>query len=373
MKALHVMILHAPTGIAGAEGVILNINRFVGASKKINLFNCPFINFNRGEHTYLKELEARQIPYEAMPLDRRFEYRYIRETQRLIQKYNIDVIHSHGYRADITAVLAAKGNVPIVSTIHGFTSNSYRVLIYEYLQRIILRHIHTLIPVSASIEEKLKTKGIKPDRIKRLGNVVDIQTIADTPSSHFFARLRTPKDVKRFLFVGRLSVEKGFNTLLDACRLLKQKQLSFFLTVIGDGPLKKKYEERVRDLQLNEEVFFTGFRRDVIPIMAAADIFILPSLMEGLPLVVLEAMAAGCPVVATRVGGLPQLIDHNQNGLLVSPGNPKELAEALFDLSHNPMKAKEMCAAAKERITKEYNPAKWAEELISIYHQATCN
>ena len=367
---LKVMILHAPTGMAGAEGVILNINRFMAGSPRVRIFNCPFINYRRGPSHYLRELDARGIEYQSIPLIRRFDYRYVRETRRLMNKFHIDLIHSHGYRSDITALWAANGSIPVVSTIHGFTANSSRVKIYEFMQRIFLRHMRMLMPVSIPIEQRLIKMGIPENRIRCLPNIVDHETITALRPSPVFSDFGIKDSVTKLVFVGRLSIEKGLDILINACGILKQRGTRFFLLIIGEGPLKSEYENRINTLSMASEIKLMGYRRNAVKITAACDFFVLPSRTEGIPLAVLEAMALGRPVVASKVGGLPQLIQHKQNGLLVTPEDAENLANTLEWGIRNKDAATEIGKKAKQRIQKEYSPDKWAAELTRNYYFA---
>ncbi len=370
MKPLNVMILHAPTGIAGAEGVILNINRFMDP-ERIRLFNCPFINFSRGESAYLKELEKRGIPYDATPLVKRFEYRYVRATRDLIRKHGIDLIHSHGYRSDITALLASGGRTPVVAMMHGFTASSFKVKIYETLERIILKRVAMIIPVSAQMKKLALGMGIPDEKVRLLPNVVDNITLDKIKPSAVFDEMALSPDVFKMAFVGRISPEKGLDLLLDACSALKKEGVNFFLMIAGDGPLKSDMEERTRDLGLADNVRFLGFRSDAPAITSAADVFLLPSLTEGIPLVVLESMAVGTPVIASMVGGVPDLIKNRETGYLFSPGNIEELAECIRNVYKNRSQARQMSERAKAFVNSSYSPLNWAEELTSIYLKAS--
>lgn len=367
-EPLRVMIIHAPTGIGGTEGVILNINRFIDESR-VRLFNCPFINFTRGDSLYLRELESRGILYKATPLIRRFEYRYVRATRNLIHKYRIQLIHSHGYRADVTALLAARGQVPVVSTIHGFTGNSIRVKIYEMLQRLVIDRMSVIMPVSQKIEHQLLSLGIPSKRLHRLSNIIDEESLSQLKPANMFNG-KDSDSILKITFVGRLSPEKGLDVLLSAIESLKMKGLPFKLLIIGDGPLRREHEETVRIMGLSEQVNFLGFRSDAKAIIAAADVFVLPSWTEGLPLVILEAMALSKPVVASCVGGVPQLIKSKETGLLFNPGDIYALAKMLEWIYFNKENAQVMGKKAQLFIKDNFNPKAWAEELTNIYYQA---
>ena len=367
---LRVMMLHAPTSMAGAEGVILNINKFMANSREIQIINCPFINFSRGYSPYLQELNSIGIKYEAIPLNRRFEYRYIKKVKQLITKHRIDLIHSHGYRSDITALLAANKKIPVVSTIHGFTANSSRVRIYEFLQKMVLKRMSLLMPVSIAIERQLIKMKVPKYRIRRMTNTVACDTIAGLSPSTIFSTFGIDENTAKIVFVGRVSVEKGVDVLIKACRYIKKRGVPFFLLIVGDGPFRAECERLVQTNRLGSEIKFVGYRRDAVQIAAAANIFVLPSRTEGIPLVALEAMALGLPIIATNVGGLPELIKNKYNGVLIESENAEELANALELVIPNKRLANQLGANAKNTVRNNFNPDHWAADLLDNYYLA---
>lgn len=366
MPPLNVLILHAPTGVGGAEGVILNQNRFVDP-ERVRLWNCPFINFGRGESDYLRALQERGIAYDAIPLVRRFEYRYVRETRRLMRLRGIDLIHTHGYRADVTALLAAGGRTPVVSTVHGFTGSSTRVRLYERLQRQLLGRMAALIAVSEPIAATLVQRGVPPVKVRRLSNVVDVEALERTAPVDVYEETAEAPVGLRILFVGRLSPEKGLDVLLDACRILGEKDVPFALRVVGDGRLRETYARQVEASGLGGCVRFLGFRADATGIMRSADVFVMPSRSEGIPLVALEAMCLGVPLVATRVGGLPEIVRPEETGILVDPEDPEALSDALRRVSEHREDGERMGRAAAAYVRSRFDPHRWARTIEDIY------
>lgn len=370
MTRLNVMVLHAPTGFGGAERVIINMNKFVN-SRFINLVNCPFVNPKHGENTYLNELNKQEIPFFPVSLNKRFELRYISETQNLIKKHNIHIIHSHGYRSDITAVLAGRGKIPIVSTIHGFTGSSTSVKIYEQIQIFFLKRMSLVFPVSMKLSKKLERRGVSKTKIQRLSNVVDwheLNHLAENRSSNYY-----PTQTKhKLIYVGRLSYEKGLDILINACAKVKKNgYFNFTLLVVGDGPMRSHYLKQVEKNSLNENIHFLGFKDNATEIISESDILILPSRTEGIPLVLLEAMALGKLVIASNVGGIPEVIEHYKNGILVEPNSADHLSRYINKLLSGKMDYSVMTETGRLTVEKKYDPGVWAETLEKYYSQAT--
>jgi glycosyltransferase involved in cell wall biosynthesis len=156
--------------------------------------------------------------------------------------------------------------------------------------------------------------------------------------------------------VGRLSEEKGWVTLIEAvARLPQDRQRDVHWMIAGDGPLRPLLEERIARHALSERVYLLGFRRDVPAILGAADVVVLPSYQEGIPNVLCEAMAMARPVVATRVGGVPELVEEGRSGLLVEPKEPQGLADALERLLADPNARERLGSLARQRIVSEFS------------------
>lgn len=370
MAKLNVMVLHAPTGFGGAERVIINMNKFLN-SQMIHLVNCPFINPKHCENNYLNELNKQKIPFVPISLNKRFEFRYISETQKLIKKHNIHIIHSHGYRSDITAVLAGRGKIPIVSTIHGFTGSSTSVKIYEQIQILILNRMALVFPVSVKLSQLLKERGISEIKIHRLSNVVDwreLRHLAENRSINYYP----PQTKHKLIYVGRLSHEKGLDVLISACAIIKRNGFTdFSLLIVGDGPMRSHYTKQVKQESLTENIHFLGFKDNATNIISESDILILPSRTEGIPLVLLEAMALRKLVIASKVGGIPEVIEHNINGIMVEPNSPESLSKYLNDLFLNKIDYSLMAQAGRSTVEKKYDPVLWAEKLEKYYLQTS--
>lgn len=238
-----------------------------------------------------------------------------------------DIIHAHVYSAGVPAVILGKiYKIPVVITEHwtGFPRRILRT--FDILRaRFAMNRAKILLPVSQNLKEAIESYGIK-NRFQVIPNVINTEMFHPSTSQY-----RNEK--KRILLVALLSPIKGIPYLLRALAQLKEKRQDFVLDIVGDGPNRQEYEELTEKLELGEVVGFHGLKSkpEVAEYMRQCDFFVLPSLWENLPCVLIEAMASGNPVIATDVGGVKEMINENV-GILIPPKNMKALEEAINDM-----------------------------------------
>lgn len=289
----------------------------------------------------------------------------------ILSKGSFHLVHSHGYFADIMGMPLCKIlKIPHISTSHGFISSDRNLKIYNFLDRSSLRFCDKVIAVSEGIKEDLIENGINESKIIVIQNAVQNSY---NPDYFFESRLNKRKLIRMneeeyvVGYVGRLSDEKGLEYLIGAGLILKEKGEAFKILIIGDGPKREELENLVREKGLEKEVIFTGFQDDVEKWLAALDVFVLPSLTEGTPMALLEAMSLGIPVVATHVGGVPQVIENGVNGFLIEPANSRALVEKIKVLRENPALRKEMSVKATNLIKNRFNVYEWCRKVEKEY------
>jgi glycosyltransferase involved in cell wall biosynthesis len=269
------------------------------------------------------------------------------------------LLHAHDYKALALALTAgALARVPVVATFHGDTGHLRRVLLYERLARWAARFTPAVAATSGPLAEALRAAA-PGTPVHVIPNGIRVGPLP-TPAERAAAReaLGLPAGVPVVAFVGRLSPEKAPEVLLRAVRGTAIRFL-----VAGDGPLRESLEAEADP----EQVRFLGFLPDVGPVLAAADVLALPSRTEGLPMVVLEAMAAGLPVVASAVGSLPEVLGGGA-GLLVPAGDVPALRLALEQLSAPDVRAA-LAAEARRRVESRYAAATMARSYRDLLYQ----
>lgn len=295
---------------------------------------------------------------------------------RFLRDRDIDIVHTHKHKDTVLGALAAKlvGVARVVRTVHGLREPlrgwqwaKYRV--YEALERAILWcFADRIISVSWRLAERLRRSGYRWSAITQVHNGLDLRRVMPTRTRDEVRReLGIASDTLLIGTVGRLSAVKGHRHLLHAARLVLQAKPATRFVIVGGGPLRDELALRAMELGIHRQCLFVGPRNDVYDLIAAFDIFVLPSLDEGMPLALLEAMALAKPVVATRVGGIPEIISHRETGLLVPPRDAAALANACLHLAGDREMAQMLGAHARQAIEAEFSHEKTGNALVDVY------
>jgi glycosyltransferase involved in cell wall biosynthesis len=367
-----------PITFGGAEQVSLNLLRTLDRKR----FDIRPILLTRpwDPETYFAE-QLRQIglPYVTIPValkkggDPLRVHRVFRRLYKLFKCGNFQLVHTQGYFADICGLPAARLlSIPSLTTCHGFIANDRNLRFYNFLDKMVLRLSCKVIVVSHSIGEMLIHSGLRTEQIVLLSNAVEtdfkpqevICWRRDTRES-----LQITKDELVVGYLGRLSEEKGLRYLIEAIALLQKENQEIRLLLVGKGPQQEELVRLSKTMKIEKKVIFAGFQTDTAKWLAAMDIFALPSLTEGSPMALLEAMAIGLPVVASAVGGVPIIIKNKENGILVLPMDTPALLDALRHLLENTVIIDSLGKAAKHTIESKYSLNTWSRSIGNIYQQ----
>lgn len=342
MRILH---LKYKDGIGGAESVLISLAERAGDELEHH-----FIINTQGvlaERLFAHTLHVCAVPFTlAGALSVRS---YVRERK-------IDIVHAHGARANLLAVVATMGRrTPIVTTEHSAGDVWRRRWTMNALDRYMGRRNARRIAVSGAARETLLRLRIVPDeKIDVIANGVDTERFAPGEvDENLRAELRA--NGKRLTVnVGRLASEKGQTDFIDAAAGILSRRDDARFAIVGDGPLRDELKQRIAATGLGERIRLLGARDDVADILRASDAFCLPSLWEGMPVSLLEAMASGLPCVASRVAGCAQVIDDGVTGRLVAPQSVDELTTAIEWTLDHPDEAAAMGARARESVVANY-------------------
>jgi glycosyltransferase involved in cell wall biosynthesis len=251
----------------------------------------------------------------------------------------------------------------IVATVHLYLNVEMNRRVAAQ-QRLITRVVDRYIAVSAHVRTKLVTElGWAPTKIDLVYNGVEVAADPPMPSPALRAALRGTGDRPLILVPARLTPQKGHRFLLEAATQLPDARV----VLAGDGPERSELEALAHDRGLAEQVLFLGHREDVRDLLAVADVVVLPSLFEGFPLSLLEAMVAGTPVIATRIGGVDELVRDGCNGLLVEPQDPEALAAAIRRLLEDRGYRQQLATAAKADVTERFSSSTMCQRVGAIY------
>jgi len=291
----------------------------------------------------------------------------------ILKKEKPQILHLHLFHADFLGRITGKiSRVPIIiSTIHNVNfGGKLREKLLEYTDKFC----DLGIVVSQMVAEVMIEKGVISGRkLKVVYNGIELKNFdldKDISREKIRKKLGIRKNQNALISVGRLFKAKGYPYLVDAINILKKKYPDIRLLILGEGPERKKIEEQVKELRLEKNILLLGQKENVLEYLASTDVFVMPSLWEGFPMALLEVMAFGLPVVAARVGGVPEVIEDNENGFLVEPKSPDALAEKIdYVLSLSTKKKTEICKRAKKTIEEKFSLKKMVKEYENLYQK----
>jgi len=363
MDGVKVLQLISSGGYYGAENMLLNLcasQQKAGCQNSLMIFynvHAPNVEFY--ERARRSGLSVRMVHCQG-----RADWRAVRQIQECIQEDGIQLLHTHGYKADLYGYVAARrSGKPIVATCHNWVGGTAALGIYNHLDRMALKRFQCLAAVSDSVAQRLLASGVPARKIRTIANGIDVQT---------FERAR-PSSVLNFDgskvigMVARLDLQKGFEYLLRAARELRDVFPTVKVVIVGEGPDRTAIENMIQRFGLQSNVILAGQHSDMPAIYAAMDVFVLPSLNEGLPMTILEAMAASKPVIATGVGAIPKVIQDGETGLLVDPGDTDGLRSALARLLADSDPRCRIGAAGHDWVSRNYTSEAMALKYRQMY------
>jgi len=314
-----------------------------------------------------------------LPLDRLSVWKNYWRVRRLIHDRHIQVVHSHGKGAGLVGRLAALfAPVKAVHTFHGLHADDPRIGRRPYvgLERLLAMVTDVLIHVSPGQAREAESLGLAPHgRTKVIVNATDSAKVRALAETHSLSReaLGLPTGATVLGTVARFDPIKDLDVLVEAFALLRRQSPDTWLLIVGDGPERGRLESLAKDLGVQDRVVFPGFIPDAPRCLPAIDLYVSASRREGLPLGLLEAMACGLPVVATRVPGHEDVIEHRATGLLVSPNDPRAFADAAAELLGDAERRRRMGAAGRLRVEREFSASRMAAETAGVYRVAAGN
>lgn len=362
MKILQVI---SSGGMYGAEAVILNLSRTLnrqGHKIILGIFsNSANPNLELHECALRAGIESHLISCHGQ-IDRTVPA----SIRALAARNGADLIHAHGYKADVYAYLAMRGSTtPLVSTCHTWYDDNRLVWMYGVIDRWVLRRYSAVIAVSDDVRQRLLNSRVAPARIQFIRNGIDLRPFAAAVPS-----LRDLAAVPEGLlvgWVGRLTRDKGPDILLRAISQLRPEFPDARYVLVGEGPYRPEVEHLISDLALGDIVHLLGQRSDMPAVYASCDFMVSSSRLEGLPMAILEGMATALPWVATAVGAVPMVIHDGQNGILIQPENVEILANSMARMMRNPDERARMGVAARHLIEAEFSAERMAEEYMRAY------
>lgn len=306
--------------------------------------------------------------------------RFVRDS---VARSRPDIVHSHGPRAHLFAGLALRGNssAPLVSTAHGSFAQfalgherefgdlhkRLRLLKYESMERLTGHLADRFIAVSeATRRDLIELAGVPAAKVEVVYNGVEEQNFVEKQLQELRLRLECRPGDQLVVFAGRLAYHKGAGFFTVAAETLTKPPNVRFV-IVGEGPMETEIRRRAARPPLAGRLTLTGRREDAVAIIASADLFVLPSLSEGLPLTLLEAAMCGRAVVASNTGGMPEIVKNGETGLLVPPGDATALAESIVSLLSDQREREKMGAAARQLWERKFTADVMVDKLEKTY------
>lgn len=361
-------ILHLieTSGPGGAEKMLISLVEHLDKTQYksiIGLLKDGWLNAQlkeRGFHTVI------------IPQRRGLDLGWIYKCIKLIRQKHVDLLHAHEFTMNVYGSIAAwSTGIPAITTVHGkayYVNNWRRRLAYRFVARTSAR----MVAVSEDIRRYLMERvGVRSDSLITIYNGIDSKQFA---SSEDRVRIRKELGISETApaigTIGNLYPVKGHTDLLKAAaQVVRMFPESVFL-IVGRGDLLSRLQIEAGELGLANNVMFIGFREDIPALLQAMDLFVLPSLSEGLSLSLLEAMAAGKPVVATTVGGNPEVISHGETGFLVPPGHPESLSSRIILLLQDQPLARKFGINGQQRVYEKFGLEQMVHSYRHLYEKA---
>ncbi|MEP6618892.1 MAG: glycosyltransferase [bacterium] len=327
-----------------------------------------------GDNAFTEAVTDAGIPLHRVAERGPYDMRAVGGLRTLVSRVRPTIVQTHAVKSHfLVRASAVWKNMPWVASHHGYTRTSVRTRLYNALDRWSLRAATRVLTMSRSFEAQLRDIGVPADRITVQHNGID-PAWGDPPDraarrASARASLGIADNERAILIVGRLSREKSHAVLVRALAALRRSDpdIALSLIIVGDGPERGAIDAAALTMGMRDRVIFVGQVADVLPYYAAADVAVLSSLTEGSPNALLEAMAARVPVVATAVGGIPEMVTHGDTALLVPSGDVNALADSICQALRQPEDSRAMADRARALVVSRYSSGERMIALARFY------
>ena len=364
---LHTRVVEGSGG--GPDKTILNSPRYLSRGGYRAL--CAFMR--HPEDSRFSEIEDRAVQWDAPlvgiddtgPFDYRIPGRFLEVCQRV----GPAIWHGHDYKSNLMGLIVGRSYpMHLVTTVHGWVKRTWKTPLYYALDRLCLRRYDQVVCVSTDLQRTVRNLGVSESRCSYIPNGVDTDEFRKVHpgSAQSSAGSRSPR---RLVIgaAGRLSSEKGFDILIESIKALVSEGRDVELRIAGEGDQRASLEHQLQRSGIRERVALLGYQADVLQFFGDLDMFVVSSRREGLPNVLLEAMAMELPVVSTRVAGVGEGIRHLENGLLVEAGSVASLTGALRSLQTDEDLRARLGQEARRCVVESYSFAKRMERIMAVY------
>ena len=369
-----IRVCHVASGDlwAGAEVQVYNL---VSALHKVPTIDVSVVLLNSGR--LADELVARGVEVKVIEESRNRFPAILRQADQWLAERAVDILHSHRFKENILSAMLKRRERAryLIQTVHGLPEpergiNKVKALIYGMVaRRSTRRYADRVVAVSNDIGRVLNAM-LDESRVIVVRNSVDIPAgVGSGERERIRSECHIAPEHLLIGTAGRFKPVKAYDHFLQAARIVADQLPNARFLIAGDGPLRQELEELAKHLGLADRVVFTGYRNDILAILASLDLFVMSSRHEGIPVVLLEAMALSKPVVVTAVGGMVEVIESEKSGLLVEAGNPRELARACLRLLENPELRRRIAEEGARRVKTEFTRDQQCRRVVALYEQ----
>ncbi|MEZ6060837.1 MAG: glycosyltransferase family 4 protein [Planctomycetaceae bacterium] len=366
------MVLHTRvvTGTGGGpEKTILNSPRFLADYGLESA--CLFMRPPHDPGFATLQAKAGEAGAEIIGMDDRgpLDFNVIRQAVKICRERQVSVWHAHDYKSNALGLLVRRFHrMHLVTTAHGWVRFTSRTPLYYKIDRFCMKRYQQVICVSQDLLDTCLDSGIPSDRLRLVDNAI-VESDYDTSPPRLSERARFGFGSDQVLLgaVGRLSEEKGFHHLIDAVSRMVTDGQAVGLLIAGEGHLKEALQRQIDELDLQNHVKLVGYLSDPRVLYRAIDVFVLSSLREGLPNVVLEAMATQRAVVATRVNGIPRLIDDGTNGIVVAPDRREALYDGIQRCLNDDCLRHRLAEEGRRTVEQRFSFKKRMQKIVDVY------
>jgi glycosyltransferase involved in cell wall biosynthesis len=359
-------------GFYGAEAVILNLSLGL-AEAGIKPVVCCFWTYGQKKPEIGIICEKKGLTVKYIHFKRKAALiKPSRQLVDIMREQNINIIHSHGYKPSFYCLLVyLLFRTPYIVTCHLWFVGNKRMKFYILLEKVSMLFAKKIIAVSHPIAKEISSWLFLRRKVKVINNGIDISKYANYDSAFNEKQLRKElglQDKSRLVgSLGRLTSQKAYHTLVKAANSLLKTKDNLEFIVAGEGPQLHSLKELTKQYGINDKFHFIGFRSDAIHILRLLDIFVLCSIDEGLPIVLLEAMSVGVPVITTNVGEIPFVVQEDYNGLLINKNDTKSLAENIEKLLFDKNLSEKLVSNAKKTVSSQFSISNMCNKYMAIY------
>lgn len=358
-------------GFYGAEAVILNLCLGLRETDCQPTIGC-FSPIGQGKPDLGVMAEKKGIRVRYIPMRLKFDFNAIGSIHRIVEEEGVVVIHSHGYKASLYAlILHILYRIPYIITCHLWTGETLRYHLYIVMERFAMRFAHQVVAVSHPIADDIRRWRMNRRNVVVINNGIDVDRYAGQIEGNdpvrFRKELGVGKETRLIGTIGRLAEQKAQQYFLEMARKILEVQGDVAFIIVGEGPRREYLEKMAMRLGLGNHVHFLGFRSDAVQILRMLDVFVLSSIDEGLPIVILEAMSVGTPIVSSDVGDIPRVIESGRNGILCPKGDVLAMTQAVLQLLRDLEYAEVLRNNARITVHDTFSLATMTRRYYEIY------